>query len=340
MRPLPDHIAGLLADHDCVIVPALGAFLASREPARPDVSGRRLLPPRRRIAFNVFLRQNDGLLAQRLVETEHFTYPEAVRHVEHFSAGVLRKLESGEPVNIARVGILSMGNDSAIRFSPESESMLDPETFGLGTVSLPQPVAAGRRTGVPVSVTEPAVSSPARPRRPLAKYQLQQLLSAAAVAGALLWFSFNVYLVTRDSGQQASLPSLDSVRPERTTTDTANRPKVLSTVPTKPETVYVASVAPVKAPEASTVTTPAPEPAIPPAADQRFFVIAGAFKQSGNAEALVRELRDRGFSHARIIDTVGSLMYVCYDGFPEAAAAESLLTDLRSRQEKGWIYRN
>lgn len=347
MRSLPDHIAGLLADHDCVIVPALGAFLASREPAKVDVSGRRLLPPRRRIAFNVFLRQNDGLLAQRLVETEHFTYPEAVRHVEHFASGVIRKLENGEEFNIARVGILSMGSDAAIRFAPESESSLDPDCFGLTPVAIPHRDLAASRKSTEASPEPLSVPKNRKTQqRSLAKYQLQQLLSAAAVAGALLWFSFNVYLVTRDGGQQAAMPSLDSVRPDVIINDAAQQPKVLEKSEAKPETIYVASVAPVKSPEpAPEVRSPDVKPQEPApqsvsSNNQHYFVIAGAFRQPGNAETLVRELQGRGFTNARVIDTVGALLYVCYDGFADANAAEAMLTDLRSRQEKGWIYRN
>lgn len=332
MHSFPDHIAGLLADHDCVIVPALGAFLASREPARIDNSGRRLLPPRRRIAFNVFLRKNDGLLAQRLVETEHFTYPEAVRHVEHFASSVLHRLENGEPYHIARVGILSMNQDATLSFSPEPENILDPENFGLSPVSLPQFVTPSDR------------QSPQGRRETRKPAVTKKLLRAAAVAGALLWFSFNVYLITRESGQQASLPSLDSVRPGVILKDSAQQPKVLQSSPAKPDTVFVASVAPVNAPTHASIVKEDTATAVPGVAqnqvDQHFFVIAGAFKQPGNAQALVRELQGRGFSNARIIDTVGTLLYVCYDGFSAAPQAEALLTDLRAKQEKGWIYRN
>ena len=47
------------------------------------------------------------------------------------------KLENGEEFNIARVGILPMGSDAAIRFAPESESSLDPDCFGLTPVAIP-----------------------------------------------------------------------------------------------------------------------------------------------------------------------------------------------------------
>ena len=47
---------------------------------------------------------------------------------------------------------------------------------------------------------------------------------------------------------------------------------------------------------------PAPQPVS--SNNQHYFVIAGAFRQPGNAETLVRELQGRGFTNARVIDTV------------------------------------
>src|SRR5690348_3823265 len=97
------HINELLFDHDCVIVPSLGGFLASSQPASIVMPNRIIYPPYRRIAFNVYLRQNDGLLANHLISIENITYAEAVRKIESFVYSCIETLESGKKVSIAEV---------------------------------------------------------------------------------------------------------------------------------------------------------------------------------------------------------------------------------------------
>ena len=71
MEKISKHINELLFDHDCVIVPSLGGFLASNESSHVVLPNHIIFPPYRRIAFNVYLKQNDGLLANHLVKKEN-----------------------------------------------------------------------------------------------------------------------------------------------------------------------------------------------------------------------------------------------------------------------------
>ena len=62
MNHLILHIEYLLLRHDCVIVPGLGAFIATASPALIDVVKGPMLPPRRSVMVNQAVTTADGLL--------------------------------------------------------------------------------------------------------------------------------------------------------------------------------------------------------------------------------------------------------------------------------------
>ena len=65
MITLSRHIELLLLEHDCVIVPGLGGFIANHMEAHYDQEGdRTFLPPYRTVVYNQQLQINDGLLVQ------------------------------------------------------------------------------------------------------------------------------------------------------------------------------------------------------------------------------------------------------------------------------------
>ncbi len=96
MEDIDRHISELLFDHDCVIVPALGGFLASNQSARIMMPKHIIYPPFRHIAFNIFLKHNDGLLANRLVEVKKINYTEALQLIENYTTFCFDTLEKGK----------------------------------------------------------------------------------------------------------------------------------------------------------------------------------------------------------------------------------------------------
>ena len=63
LQIIDNYICELLYDHDCVIIPGLGGFIANFEPARIIRKQHTIMPPSKKIAFNGKLKNNDGLLA-------------------------------------------------------------------------------------------------------------------------------------------------------------------------------------------------------------------------------------------------------------------------------------
>ena len=63
MLTLSAHIKTLLQDHDCVILPGFGGFLANPKSAQVDRITHKFTPPQRQFSFNGHLKHNDGLNA-------------------------------------------------------------------------------------------------------------------------------------------------------------------------------------------------------------------------------------------------------------------------------------
>ena len=68
------HIFNLLQEHDCVIVPNFGAFVARNISAKISRDGSRIYPPNKEITFNKSLIKSDGLLINRISSNENISY--------------------------------------------------------------------------------------------------------------------------------------------------------------------------------------------------------------------------------------------------------------------------
>lgn len=111
------HIVTLLRRHDCVVVPTVGAFVATKESA--VVADDLLTPPSRQISFNAALTHDDGLLASSVSRRMKISFEQARERVAAEAALIRRRLEAEGAVKIWRVGVLQI-SDGRIEFMPDS----------------------------------------------------------------------------------------------------------------------------------------------------------------------------------------------------------------------------
>lgn len=118
MDQLSLHIEYLLLRHDCVIIPGIGAFIARDIPARIDASKGIVYPRRRETVFNSAVRNDDGLLANSIARRNMTGFEEGRRQALASVSMIRERLKSDGSVTLGRLGILSLGDDSQITFSP------------------------------------------------------------------------------------------------------------------------------------------------------------------------------------------------------------------------------
>lgn len=131
------NIARLLEEHDCVILPGFGGFIGNYIPARIDPVSHTFVPPSKKILFNINLKQNDGLLCNRLVTEEGVSYEDAMVTVNEMVTTIRHNLKNGKPFIIPEVGRLFAGREGTLQFEQEKDSNLLLDAFGLQTFVSP-----------------------------------------------------------------------------------------------------------------------------------------------------------------------------------------------------------
>lgn len=113
------HIVTLLRRHDCVIVPGIGAFLASDIEARwVDLPYPQMLPPERRISFNSAITDDDGLLTNSISRRLKIPYEQARERMQAESELLQRRLKSEGSVELPYVGTLTRHIGGRLDFEP------------------------------------------------------------------------------------------------------------------------------------------------------------------------------------------------------------------------------
>ncbi len=180
-------IAHLLEEHDCVILPGFGGFIGNYAPARIDPQNHTFVPPSKKILFNINLKQNDGLLCNRLVTDEGVSYADAIALVNELVTSIRHHLKSGKSFIFPEVGRLFAGREGTLQFEQEKASNLLPDAFGLQTFVSP-PVSRNSYSDrfEKVLVTQQRDVSPARRQFPLSLKWAAMLaipIGAAAIIG-------------------------------------------------------------------------------------------------------------------------------------------------------------
>lgn len=134
MLTVEQIIGDLLMQHNCVVVPNFGGFVAKRVPAQVDTTKGVVIPPRKSVLFNRSLTTNDGLLIQTVSLNHQIQFDAAEITVQERVNGWNSALKSGDRVSIDRVGILYMDAENNINFEQDRTFNLLLESFGLGPV--------------------------------------------------------------------------------------------------------------------------------------------------------------------------------------------------------------
>lgn len=122
MDILPLHIEYLLSRHDCVIVPGLGAFIATETEAHIDLEAGIIRPRRRDIGFNSSVVTDDGLLTHSIARRQGLPYEEARRMVGHLAEKMSADLEEEGEVSLGMIGRLVKDSEGLVSFQPRLSS--------------------------------------------------------------------------------------------------------------------------------------------------------------------------------------------------------------------------
>lgn len=140
MKDLIRHIEYLLQNHDCVVIPGLGAILAHGEHARCDSDAGLWHAPARVLSFNPELNRTDGLLAASVARREGISIEAAASRVSRAAAAMIETLRQEGYLELGAAGALTIQPGGSMAYEPGDAAWLSPSTLWLPTLNI-TPVA-------------------------------------------------------------------------------------------------------------------------------------------------------------------------------------------------------
>lgn len=130
---LEKYISTLLFQHDCVIVPEFGAFIAQKVQSIYQPENSSFFPPKKELAFNPSLIKNDGLLIQEVATKNGISFEKAQEEIESMVQFWKNHLNKNATLNLEGLGNFSKTENDQLNFTPSSQNYLL-ESFGLDKV--------------------------------------------------------------------------------------------------------------------------------------------------------------------------------------------------------------
>lgn len=131
------YIAQLLYRYQCVTIPGFGAFLTEIQSAQLVESSNSFFPPKKMISFNAYLKNNDGLLANHIAQSEKTSYEYAVSAIQYEVFLWKKALQDNGLFSVKNVGNFSLNADKNLIFTPHDQTNYLTNSFGLSAFVSP-----------------------------------------------------------------------------------------------------------------------------------------------------------------------------------------------------------
>ncbi len=180
------YISDLLYTYDCVIVPDFGGFVSNYTPAQIQENQHKFNPPSKKISFNRFLKNNDGLLINHIAERKAIQYEDASNLIKAFVNQTIEGLKRGDKIVIEKVGTLFMDDHNFIQFKGVEKNDYLLDSFGL-TSFRAKPI---KRETIEEKVEKKVIASISSKQKKEESKNRFAVWTAAASILLLLTFSF------------------------------------------------------------------------------------------------------------------------------------------------------
>lgn len=348
------YIEKLLYQHDCVVIPGFGGFIANYAPAYIHPVQNTFIPPSRQIMFNASLLHNDGLLATHIASEEGISYAHALNRIEEEVMAIHAELNSGKVVFLDGFGSLRTNHEHSIVFTPKSTNNYLEDAYGLPTFVSPAIRRTGFQSNQDTNVKGIGIRLPVAVRR------------IAAVALPLIaigiWSLFNTDRISNFSSNYSSIFPTEILSPQKGSSIKKSIPVTIpATVPTpdnasfyKTQLQWGATKETVANIDAgltisNAVITEIKSESIPSTPQQNlsdnkitetghFFIISGAFKVKENAEHRIDQLKAKNFDASLTGQNKSGLYLVSVASCDDANQADVKMKEiLKKGIESAWI---
>lgn len=346
---IENYIAQLLYRYQCVTVPGFGAFITEIQSAQVNEYTQSFYPPKKKIAFNLFLKNNDGLLANHVSVSEKINYDDALHLIENQVAAWKENLHKLGSVTLKNIGEITLNENGTYVFSPSNTVNYLTTSFGLSTYIAPkikretqtqsiEPTFVSKTEEKVVVFTpsatevvnntaeEPAskiIAVPETKTKNWVKYAAIALIGTG-ILGSGIYFGNQYYsqkIAEETLAVQSKVQQQVNQKLQEATFTIENPLPAVSLVV-----------------DAKTTETNNKPPLETKAHKLPYHVIAGSFRQPENAEKIYKELLQRGYDAVKLPKNKNGMYPVAYGSFSSYQAANDLTQKVRkTHNTEAWL---
>jgi hypothetical protein len=345
---LEKHISELLFEHDCVIVPGFGGFVCNYSSANIHPAKHRFHPPFKKISFNRNLKNNDGLLANHVAQSEKISYSDSNRCILEYVERLNKELSTGKRFDLQNIGTFYLGEENTFLFEQDETMNYLPDSFGFAAFYSP----AIKREPIERKIEKhlkDKIIVPSRDKREAvpAKRKISRYLVASAavlVIALLLWIPFQAGLL-KNVDYSSLNPFATKEKPlyqlsevELPVNDIAKE-NVSNMFAAANDTMRYLDIVingqiPIVVNLQDDKTAVVKTKPIRYRSNGHFHIIGGAFAIPENAEKFAAKLKKLGYD-AQIIDK--KLRMVSYGSFATREEALEAMEKIRGVQSDVWL---
>jgi hypothetical protein len=301
------YIAQLLYRYQCVTVPGFGAFLTETQSAQLLETTQSFSPPRKMISFNAYLKNNDGLLANHIAQSENISYNYAVSAIEFEVIKWKNTLEDNNILSIKNLGELRLNTDKNLVFTPNDQTNFLASSFGLSSFISPlikreifEKVVQVRQESIPIAIV------------PEIRRSSQYLKYAAIfVLGLAATGTIGYPLLKNQIASQTIL------------VETAVQKQVQNKI--QEATFFIEN-------PINSVTLSVKDGKMP------YHIMAGAFRREVNAQKTFENLTRLGYKAKRLVPNKNGLFPVIYGSYATFAEADKAMFEIqKTTNPDAWI---
>lgn len=343
------HIADLLYDHECVVVPGFGGFIKSISPSIILKETNEIYPPFGKIAFNADLSANDGLLANHIAKTDNSTYREALYEIGSSVELWHRQLRSGDSLKLPKIGDLFLNASGQIEFKPDLASNFNAASYGL-------PVMHIKTVQVFTPDFNELQERPSTGKHSKIVQLIPSTLKWAAVLAPFiafaLWGSLNQDTVGNYVQNYSGLFSWVKVTPGKTAPSNLSKSTSVVAVKNQFESPagFIYETGNVQTPSISLIKPSQETDNTVAAFDEKlltssklnanYHIIGGAFRDFNNAMSLISHLKSQGYNASIIDTTAKGLFMVSIQGVADYFDAQKQLKEIKAAgYSSAWVYK-
>jgi hypothetical protein len=340
------YIGALLYQHDCVVIPGFGGFIANYTPAFIHPVQNTFTPPTRQIMFNASLLHNDGLLASYISRVEGIGFDQALVRITEEIALIQKEVKSGKAVIWEGLGSLRTNQEDSIIFTPGLFNNYLEDAYGLATFVSPAIRRNGYHSGQDAGGKNNIIHLPVPVRRiaaiavPLIAIGLWSLFNTDRInnftsnyssifpSELVSQFSISsikksipIYVLSHSKSSPVKHAETHDVIMKVDPEITVSQPVTTNENATINKTTVQSSISDVK-----TVTT------------GHFLIISGAFKVKENADKQVSQLKEKDLDATIAGQNKKGLYLVCAASCDDAGQAALKLKEMLDKGiESAWI---